>query len=118
MKEQNFQDLFQAIHKHCHWLDPEKGTLCLIEWKEVTCGLRPASQSGDPIPLSMWSPCNLTYTTLALLQSEWSDSSDSESDTPSLPASQESPVRQPHVYETLDKGKYTILWKGRERLSF
>ena len=57
----------------------------------------------------MWSLCNLIYTTLAPLQSEWSDSSDSESDTPAPPASQESPVWPPHIYENLDKGKYNPL---------
>ena len=36
VKEENFQKSFQAIHKHCHWLDPEKGTWHLNEWKEVT----------------------------------------------------------------------------------
>ena len=51
VKEQNFQELFQAIHKHCHCLDPEKGTLCLNEWKEVMHGLRQAYQSGDLIPI-------------------------------------------------------------------
>ena len=51
MKEQNFQELFQAIHKRCHCLDPEKGTLCLNEWKEVMHGLRQAYQSGDLIPI-------------------------------------------------------------------
>ena len=24
VKEENLQELFQAIHKHCYWLDPEK----------------------------------------------------------------------------------------------
>ena len=48
------------------------------------------------------------------LQSEQFDSSDSESDTPAPPASQESPVWPPHIYENLDKGKYNPL-EGGER---
>ena len=97
VKEENFQKLFQAIHKHCHWLDPERGTLCidewkeviqelfqaihkhchwldlekgtthLNEWKEVMCCLHRAYQSGEPIPISVWSVCNLIYTTLTPL---------------------------------------------------
>ena len=55
VKEQNFQELFQAIDKHGHWLDPEKGALRLNEWKEVMRGLRRACQSGNPIPVSVWS---------------------------------------------------------------
>ena len=62
----------------------------------------------------MWSFCNFIYTILAPLQSERSDSSDSESDTPALPASQESPIRPPHIYENLDKGKYKLLEGERE----
>ena len=50
--------------------------------------LRRAYQSGEPIPISVWSLSNLIYTTLAPLQSEQFDSSDSESDTPAPPASQ------------------------------
>ena len=71
--------------------------------------LRRAYQSGEPIPISVWSLCNLIYTTLAPLQSEQFDSSDSESDTPAPPPSQESPVWPPHIYENLDKGKYNPL---------
>ena len=76
--------------------------------------LRRAYQSGEPIPISVWSLCNLIYTTLAPLQSEQFDSSDSESDTPALSASQELPVQQPHIYENLDKGKYNPLEGERE----
>ena len=119
-KEQNFQELFQAIHKRCHCLDPEKGTLHLNEWKEVMSGkkwcvacVKPISL-GTSFLLSMWSLCNLIYTTLAPSQSEWSDCSDSESDTPALSASQELPVQQPHIYENLDKGKYNPLEGERE----
>ena len=54
------------------------------------------------------------YTTLAPLQSERSDSSDSESDTPAPPACQEPLVRLPHIYENLDKGKYNPLEGERE----
>ena len=54
------------------------------------------------------------YTTLAPLHSELSDSSDSESHTPAPPASQESLVRLPHIYENLDKGKYNPLEGERE----
>ena len=79
VKEENFQKSFQAIHKHCHWLDPEKRTLHLNEWKEVMRCLCRAYQSGGSIPISLWSLCNLIYSTLAPLQSEQSDSSDSES---------------------------------------
>ena len=114
VKEQNFQELLQAIHKHGHWLDPEKGTLRLNEWKEVMRGLRQAYQSGDPIPVSVCSLFNLIFITLAPLPSERSDSSDSDSDTLGLPASQESPVRPPHIYENLDKGKYNPLEGERE----
>ena len=67
MKEENFQKLFQAIHKHCHWLDPERGTSHLNEWKEVMCCLHRAYQSGEPIPISVWSVCNLIYTSLTPL---------------------------------------------------
>ena len=76
--------------------------------------LRRAYQSAEPIPISVWSFCNLTYTTLAPLQSERSDSSDSESDTPASPASRESPVWPRHIYENLDKGKYKPLEGERE----
>ena len=114
VKEENFRELFLAIHKHCYWLDPGKGTLRLNEWKEVMHGLCRSYQSGEPIPISVWSLCNLIYATLAPLQSEQSDSADSESDTPAPPASQESPVRLPHIYENLDKGKYNPLEGERE----
>ena len=67
---ENFRELSQAIHKHGYWLDPEKGTLHLNEWKEVMRCLRRAYQSGEPITISVWSLCNLIYTTLAPLQSE------------------------------------------------
>ena len=97
VKEENFHELFQAIHKHCYWLDPKKGKLRVNEWKEVMHCLCTAYQSGEPIPINVWSLCNLIYTTLASLQSEQSDSSDSESDTPAPPASQELPVRLPHI---------------------
>ena len=76
--------------------------------------LRRAYQSGEPIPISVWSLSNLIYTTLAPLQSEQFDSSDSESDTPAPPASQESLVRLPHIYENLDKGKYNPFEGDRE----
>ena len=111
-KEENFRELFQAIHKHCRWLDPEKGTLHLSEWKKLMRSLQGA-YPGEPIPISEWSLRNLIYTTLAPLQSERSDSSDSESDT-SAPAPQESPVWPPHIYENLDKGKYNHLEGERE----
>ena len=111
-KEENFRALFQAIHKHCRWLDPEKGTSRLSERKEVMRSLHGA-YPGEPIPISVWSLRNLIYTTLAPLQSERSDSSDSESDTPA-PAPQESPLRPPHIYENLDKGKYNHLEGERE----
>ena len=68
-----------------------------------------AYQSGEPIPISVWSLCNLIYTTLAPLQSEQSDSSDSKSDTPAPPASQEPPVQPAPIYENLDKEKYNPL---------
>ena len=74
-------------------------------------------QSGEPIPISVWSLCNLIYATLAPLQSEQSDSSDSESDTPAPPASQELPVWPPHIYENLDKGKYNLL-EGEKEAQF
>lgn len=70
VKDENFQELFDVIHKHCYWLDPEKGTLRLEEWKEVMRCLRHAYHSGESIPLSVWSLCNLIYTTLAPSQSE------------------------------------------------
>ena len=73
-----------------------------------------AYQSGEPIPISVWSLCNLIYTTLAPLQSEQSDSSDSESDAPAFPASQELLVRLPHIYENLDNRKYNPLEGERE----
>ena len=69
---------------------------------------------GTSFLLSVCSLCNLIYTTLAPSQSEWSDCSDSESDTPALSASQELPVQQPHIYENLDKGKYNPLEGERE----
>ena len=75
-KEENFLELFQAIHKHFYWLYPEKGTLHLNEWQEVMCCLRRVCQSGERIPVSVWSLCSLIYIPLAPLQSEWSDSSD------------------------------------------
>ena len=90
-------------------MDPEKGISCLNEWKEVMRCLHRVYQSGEPIPISVWSLCNLIYITLAPLQSEWSDSSDSESNTPAPPAFQESPIRLPHIYENLNKGKYNPL---------
>ena len=68
---------------------------------------------GEPFPISVWSLHNLIYTTLTPLQSERSGSSDSESDTPA-PTPQESPVRPPHIYENLDKGKYNHLEGERE----
>ena len=71
--------------------------------------LRRAYQSEKCIPVSVWSLCNLIYIPLAPLQSERSDSSDSESDTPAPPVFQESPVWLPHIYENLDKGKYNPL---------
>ena len=111
-KEENFRELFQAVHKHCHWLDPEKGTLGLSEWKEVMRCLHRA-YPGEPFPVSVWSLHNLIYTTLTPLQSEQSGSSDSESDTPA-PTPQESPVRPPHIYENLDKGKYNHVEGERE----
>ena len=61
VKEENLQELFQAIHKHCYWLNPEKGTLHLNKWEEVMRCLRRAYRSGEPIPISVWSPCNLIY---------------------------------------------------------
>ena len=61
VKEENFGESFQAIHKLCYWLNPEKGTLSLNEWKEVMHCLCRAYQSGEPIPISVWSLCNLIY---------------------------------------------------------
>ena len=55
VKEETFRELFQAIHKHCSWLDPEKGALCLNEWKEVMHCLCRAYQCGETIPISVWS---------------------------------------------------------------
>ena len=64
-----------------------------------------ACQSEERIPVSVWSLRNLIYIPPAPLQSERSDSSDSESDAPAPPVSQELPVRPPHIYENLDKEK-------------
>ena len=98
-------------------MDPEKGTLRLNEGQEVMRCLCRACQSEERIPVSVWSLRNLIYIPPAPLQSERSDSSDSESDTPALPASQESPIRPPHIYENLDKGKYKLL-EGEREASF
>lgn len=78
VQDENFRELFDIIHKLCSLLDPEKGTFRLEEWKEVMHCLHRACHSGESIRLSVWSLCNLIYTTLAPLQSENSDSSDSE----------------------------------------
>ena len=51
---------------------------------------------------------------MAPIQSERSDSSDSESDAPAFPASQELLVRLPHIYENLDNRKYNPLEGERE----
>ena len=68
-----------------------------------------ACQSEERIPVSVWSLRNLIYIPPAPLQSERSDSSDSESDAPAPPVSQELPVRPPHIYENLDKEKCSPL---------
>lgn len=67
VKEENFQKLFQAIHKHCHWLDPEKGTWCLSGWKEVMPCLSRAYQSGEPIPKTVWFLSAILFILLWLL---------------------------------------------------
>ena len=46
-----FKELFSAIKKYCHWLDPDKGTLSHKEWHEAMRCLRRAYQCSEEIPL-------------------------------------------------------------------
>lgn len=107
VKDENFRELFDAIPKHCYWLDPEKGTLSVEKGKEVMPCLCRAYHCGESIPLSVWSLCNLIQTMVAPLQSENSDSSDSEKEDfqehSAVNEDQDDSIKS-HIYENIDKG--------------
>uniref|UniRef100_A0A8D0Y4E0 Beta-retroviral matrix protein domain-containing protein n=1 Tax=Sus scrofa TaxID=9823 RepID=A0A8D0Y4E0_PIG len=106
VKGENLRELFDAIHKHCYWLDPEKGTLRVEEGKAVMRCVRRAYHCGEAVSLSVWSLCNITHTTLAPLQSENSDSSEKEDFQERIAVNEEEDdgFTSPHIYENIDKG--------------